>query len=164
MLGAFERSDDAARRYDRVARFLGRTAQLNFPGDQSPALDPQLILTELRLQLPGSPTSPYVGVSRASYAGLWCAELVISRTSRWLGVWPHQLAAASAVDRARLYYQGPDSALNLAYPEGLPAPADAATLEQESLDARRPARQSTAACCPTATRQRRRAVAPPSTE
>lgn len=136
-LGAFENATDAALRHDRVARFLGRgPEELNFPGDQSPTLDPKRVLVELRLQPQGAPTSPYAGVSRASYGRLWCAELASGATARWLGVWPSELAAAIAVDRARLYYEGAGAWLNLRYPRGAPTPADSSALEQESLAAR----------------------------
>ncbi|MCB9589492.1 MAG: hypothetical protein H6718_29025 [Polyangiaceae bacterium] len=132
-LGAFEQAADAARRYDRVARFLGYEEHgLNFPAEELSPLDPRRVREELRLQLAGQATSPYDGVYRAVMTAGWHAELFLSRSVRWLGLWPSELLAARAVDRARLYYEGADAPRNLQYAVGELVPASAEMLQAEA--------------------------------
>ncbi len=138
-LGAFERPADAARRHDRVARFLGHgEEQLNFPAEHREPLDPKRVREELRLQLASHATSPYDGVYRAVMTPGWHAELFLTRSVRWLGLWLSEELAARAVDRARLHYEGPGAPLNLCYPQGEPEPASAEVLQAEARKARQP--------------------------
>ncbi|MCA9627537.1 MAG: hypothetical protein KC766_07725 [Myxococcales bacterium] len=136
-LGAFERARDAARRHDRVARFLGYAEhELNFPAEHREPLDPRRVREELRLQLAVQATSPYDGVYRAVMTEGWHAELFLSRSVRWLGLWPSEEQAARAVDRARLHYEGPRAPLNLRYPGATPDPASAEVLQAEARKTR----------------------------
>lgn len=137
-LGAFERAADAARRHDRVARFLGYAEhELNFPAEHREPLDPRRVREELRLQLETQATSPFDGVYRAVMTEGWHAELFLSKGVRWLGLWPTEALAARAVDRARLHYEGTEVPLNLRYPSGLPDAASAEVLQAEARRLRR---------------------------
>ncbi|MEZ4370872.1 MAG: hypothetical protein R3B07_08600 [Polyangiaceae bacterium] len=136
-LGAFVHAADAARRYDRVARFLGYAEhELNFPAEQLTPLDPRRVREELRMQLPGRATSPFDGVYRAVMTPGWHAELFLSRSVRWLGLWPSEELAARAVDRARLHYEGAGAPRNLHYPDGALSPASPEVLQAEARKAR----------------------------
>lgn len=132
-LGWFEREKDAAIRHDRVARFLQYDeCDLNFPEIHASPLDPKRVRQELRLQPSRAPTSRYDGVFRASDLRHWHAEIYLSKSSRWLGLWPTERLAAHAVDRAARYYLGAGVNLNLPYPAGCPEPANAEALQREA--------------------------------
>jgi hypothetical protein len=141
-VAGFERENDAAEAYDRVARkVLGETALLNFPDRPLPPASIAEMRAHARYLDKLKATSRFNGVYRyvsESPEGrdAWCARVRINASSPVsLGQWESEEEAAVAYDRARLHYFGSDAALNFPKLAKQMGPADAATLREEARKA-----------------------------
>ena len=111
-LGTWAVEEDAARAYDRAARFyLHRPALLNFPAEKVKA-DAASLREEARRQAKAVQTSRYVGVHWNKRAGQWQAVILDKRRRLHLGFYTNERAAAKAYDDKSIELRGNRAIVN----------------------------------------------------
>ncbi len=99
ILGSWTSELDAARAYDRAARFyIGRAAEVNLPGEEPEPADAATLAAESRRQFKSSCSSKYVGVVWDSRRQLWRAQIKRSGRVLQLGEYQREEEAAAAYD------------------------------------------------------------------
>jgi hypothetical protein len=99
ILGSWTSEPDAARAYDRAARFyFGPRAELNFPGESVEPADAPTLAAEARRQTKLACTSEYVGVTWGKKRNMWRAAIGHEGRYLYLGDFARELEAAHAYD------------------------------------------------------------------
>jgi hypothetical protein len=103
ILGSWTSELDAARAYDRAARFyFGPRAELNFPGERIEPADAPTLAAEARQQTKLACTSEYVGVTWGKKRNMWRAAIGHEGRYLYLGDFERELDAARAYDAKSL--------------------------------------------------------------
>jgi hypothetical protein len=112
-LGRWASERDAARAYDRAARYyLGPKAKLNLPEMRSRPADAETILASARAEKKRGASSKYLGVVFQKAAGKFAAAIGHAGTKRYLGLFVHEKAAALAYDKAARGARGKRARVN----------------------------------------------------
>lgn len=129
-IALFDRAEDAARGYDRVAfGMYGASARLNFP---DPPPKPASI-AEIKREQGGRPaedkSSRYRGVTWLPRKERYAAGIKVEKKRYALGNWIRERDAAVAYDRAALFFLGVKARLN--FPDLPTVPASPEEMQRE---------------------------------
>ncbi|HVV48973.1 MAG TPA: AP2 domain-containing protein [Polyangia bacterium] len=112
-LGTWATEKDAARAYDRAARYyLGDAPVLNFPRERAAPADAAAIVSEARKEGKLAKSSRYIGVSWDSRQGGWRAQIAHNGRNTALGIFPKERAAAEAYDARSIALRGDRARIN----------------------------------------------------
>jgi hypothetical protein len=135
-LGTWPTELDAARAYDRAARFYGhRASLLNLPGEHLPPADARTLYAEARALIEERETSRFLGVSLDKSRNTWIATITHEGKILRLGRWESEKTAAEAYDRAARFLRGENTGLN--FPRRALAPASPQELRRAAERATR---------------------------
>jgi hypothetical protein len=105
LLGSWTSELDAARAYDRAARYyIGDGAELNLPDETLEPADAPTLAAEARVEFKASCTSEYVGVAWDRRKQIWRAMTRRSGTTFHLGEYRRERDAALAYDAKSLEF------------------------------------------------------------
>lgn len=112
-LGTWEVEEDAARAYDRAARFyVCSGSRLNFPEQKLEPADAETLMAEAQREAKKGQTSRYIGVSWNKQANRWVAVINHQWKHITLGFFNDERAAAEAYDDKAIELRGPRARLN----------------------------------------------------
>jgi hypothetical protein len=112
-LGTWAVEADAARAYDRAARFyLDRPTVLNFPAEKTQAADAGRLRKEARQESKAGHTSRYVGVHWNTREEQWQAVICDKSRRIHLGFYTSERAAAKAYDDKSVELRGKRASVN----------------------------------------------------
>jgi hypothetical protein len=116
-LGTWETERDAARAYDRAARYYRLPKSVfNFPAEKLAATSPPVLVSEARREGKRRRTSRYIGVSWSAAHGQWHAQISHLSRNMHLGLFTDERKAAEAYDAKAIALRGPRAQINF-HPE-----------------------------------------------
>jgi hypothetical protein len=120
-LGQYEREEDAAVAYDRVARHIGLDpSRWNFPLRKLTAASVEEVRRERRAKVKRATSSAYVGVVWDRTNNAWKASLMHEGRTLNLGLYRDEEEAARRYDEVAFTLKGVRAVLNFGVPRGRP--------------------------------------------
>jgi hypothetical protein len=116
-LGTWATENDAARAFDRAAKFyLGAAAELNLPAEQAAPASAATLISEARREGKLARSSRYLGVSWATAQAGWRAQIQHHSRNFRIGVFSKEAEAAKAYDSRAIALRGLRARVNF-HPE-----------------------------------------------